>query len=170
MALPSIASQISLGMIYNELTGSFPTGGSNRSLNTCESGGYATINNKSVNRPDGVTPNRISEWALYDHSAVIGLPDAYITISAHSSGMITASLSRQADGLIEIVGSYNNYYGSSETFHLIISQGNNYDSHYDSLGLSISNVYVQYVSFNYVADYSSPTPGMMWRWIWTNYP
>lgn len=64
MTLPS-SGQLSLGDIAGEL-GVIP---SNFSLNSAESGTYATINTASPSYPDGVTPNAVSEWYSYNHSA-----------------------------------------------------------------------------------------------------
>lgn len=56
---------ISFGNIRTEL-GSVA---SNFSLNSAESGTYALINQSSVFKPNGATPNSVSEWYGYDHLA-----------------------------------------------------------------------------------------------------
>ena len=39
-------------------------------INEAESGNYGAINTNSSSRPDGATPNVITEWRGYNHSAV----------------------------------------------------------------------------------------------------
>jgi hypothetical protein len=64
MPLPT-SGQISMNDIRIEL-GSLAN---NFSLNGAESGVYGAINQNSANRPNGSTPNAMSEWYGYDHSA-----------------------------------------------------------------------------------------------------
>jgi Domain of unknown function (DUF5122) beta-propeller len=65
MALQS-SGPISLGNIRTELN----SVASNFSLNSAENGTYGSINQSSVFKPNGATPNRISEWYGYDHLAI----------------------------------------------------------------------------------------------------
>jgi len=60
------SGQISMSNIRTEL-GSMAT---NFSLSGAESGTYAAINQNSASRPNGQTPNAMSEWYSYDHLAV----------------------------------------------------------------------------------------------------
>lgn len=64
MALPS-SGEISINDIYQELGNS---SGNDISLNDLEDGVHGSINQNSPDKPDGITPNAISEWYGYDHS------------------------------------------------------------------------------------------------------
>jgi hypothetical protein len=59
------SGEISMGNIRSEL-GSMA---SNFSLEGAEAGVYGSINQNSASRPNGLTPNSMSEWYGYDHNA-----------------------------------------------------------------------------------------------------
>ena len=50
-------------------------------LGAAEGGTYAAINSASTSKPDGSTPNAISEWFSYDHSASSSANDFYYDMS-----------------------------------------------------------------------------------------
>lgn len=133
MTLPS-SGQLSLGDIANEL-GTFP---SNVSINSAESGTYGAINTASPSYPDGSTPNAISEWYGYNHSAVSltsfsldhtgfdnelescinGKPDAN-TVWHDGSGTYPAS----GDTIYTDSGG-SNPFGGDNFYYKVIAQGN----------------------------------------------
>jgi len=66
MALPS-SGQISISDVLTE--GGQSSTRANTSLRDLEDGNVFTVNNISTNKPNGSTPNALSEWYSYDHSA-----------------------------------------------------------------------------------------------------
>jgi hypothetical protein len=69
MALPASGNSISMSQINTELGRS---SSAQISLNLAEAGNYATINPYSSARPNGYTPNAMSEWFDYNHAATSG--------------------------------------------------------------------------------------------------
>ena len=69
MALPASGNTISMSQINTELGRS---SSAQISLNLAEAGSYATINTASSSRPNGSTPNAMSEWLSYNHTSCFG--------------------------------------------------------------------------------------------------
>ena len=69
MALPS-SGAISMSQINTELGRSSTA---QISLNLAEAGSYVALNTASSSRPNGYTPNAMSEWYSYNHTVCLDI-------------------------------------------------------------------------------------------------
>lgn len=161
------SGEISIGSIYNELTGAYPEAYSDRSINQCETGTYGAINQNSAAKPDGATPNSFAEWYSYNHSAGGGKTTEILNLISDGTS-VSASLSTTETAGIVVYGGYYNQYGYNEPFSIVISAGNIYSNvYYDPDGVVLTpDIY--HIEIGGVAFYSSPSEGPthFWEWVW----
>lgn len=70
------------------------------SLNLAESGSYVPINQNSYSKPNGLTPNSMSEWYGYNHS----VGNAYTTPSSGSVNISTNTFLKSASTIPWVTG------------------------------------------------------------------
>lgn len=163
MALPG-SGEISIGSIYNEMKGFYPSAGSNITIALLETGYYAPINQQSTYKPDGNIPYGFNEWYNYNHNTIVkGAEDLMIYTDGSS---IWAESTNTETTPITIYGSYYNYWMDPTPFSVTIPSGS-YSSNnfYDPYGYA-ETPSITYVSISGVSYYTPPATGPTAYWYW----
>lgn len=163
MALPA-SGEISIGSIYNEMMGVYPSAGSDIAIALLETGYYAPINQQSTYKPDGNTPYGFDEWYNYNHTQTnrtnqwLGLYTDGISVWAESDDIESVN--------IIIYGTYYNQWMDPVPFSVTIQAGMmSSNIVYDPYGF-VSSPTIVYVSISGTSYYSPPATGPTAYWYW----
>lgn len=160
------SGEISIGSIYNELTGAYPGAYSDRSINACEAGTYGAINQNSASKPDGATPNSFAEWYSYNHSAAPSKARHQLSVYTDGVGFWAAT-----DGYTETsyIRVYIYYYDSGYNLvpGMVTIQAGNVTSNtvYPGGGF-VDAPYVEYLNIGGTSYYINPGEGPTYYWEW----
>lgn len=160
------SGEISIGSIYNELTGAYPEAYSDRSINQCETGTYGAINQNSAAKPDGATPYGFNEWYSYNHSAGPSKTTEWLTVYDSGAAVWVESSATEPDNNITIYGNYLNQDANITPFSVILYAGSTVSDYYYDPYYFTMNPTIDHIAIGGVSYYTSPVETSTHYWEW----